>query len=90
MLGWAVIASDIHPYRDAPVCRVPNQARAWISAIRERINDFESTWKEGDSLRDWVRAEWFVHQNIEQWLTALDPASDPVLQRHAGNRVAGL
>ena len=90
VLGWAVIASDIPPYRDAPVCRVPNQARAWISAIRERINDFESTWKEGDSLRDWVRAEWFVHQNIEQWLTALDPASDPVLQRHAGTRVAGL
>jgi GT2 family glycosyltransferase len=90
ILGWAVVASDIHPYRNAPVCRVPNQARAWINAIRERINDLDSTWKEGDRLRDWVRAEWFLHQNAEQWLTALDPASSPVPQYRDRTRAAGL
>ena len=89
-LGWAVIASDIHPYRDAPVCRVPNQAKAWIKAIRERIDDLDATWREGDKLRDWVRADWFIHKNIEQWLTALDPASNPVSQYHNRTRVAGL
>lgn len=90
ILGWAVIASDIQPYREAPVCRVPNQARAWINAIRERIEELESTWTEGDRLRDWVRANWFLQQNIEQWAVALDPASSAVTQCRDRNRAAGL
>ncbi len=74
-LGWPVIASDIEPYRGAPVCLVRNQPRAWVSAIRERAADLEATWKEGDRLRAWVHANWMLSQHGAQWLAALDPDS---------------
>ena len=81
-LGWPVIASDIAPYREGPVCRVHNQARAWIKAIRERIHDMDATRQEADVLRDWVRENWFLQQHLHEWLRALDPTSD-CRQRHA-------
>ena len=76
VLGWPVIASDIAPYREAPVCRVHNQPRAWIQAIRERCHDLDATRQEGDMLRDWVRQNWCLQQHLDEWLAALDPASD--------------
>jgi glycosyltransferase involved in cell wall biosynthesis/tetratricopeptide (TPR) repeat protein len=73
MLGWPVIASAIEPYRKAPVCLVPNQPRAWVSAIRERAADLESAWLEGDRLRDWVQQNWLLRQHLDEWCAALSP-----------------
>lgn len=75
ILGWAVIASDIEPYRNAPVCRVTNQARAWINAIRERVNDLDAVYREGDMLRDWVRENWMLQDHANVWLSALNSAA---------------
>ncbi len=86
-LGWPVIATDIAPYREAPVCRVPNQPRAWIKAVRERIHDMDATRREGDALRAWVRAEWMLQQHLQEWLAALDPA-DVLGARQAGRQRA--
>ncbi|VAW83521.1 O-antigen biosynthesis protein, partial [hydrothermal vent metagenome] len=80
ILGWAVIASDVEPYQNAPVCRVTNQARAWINAIRERINDLNALHQEGDTLRHWVRENWILQNHANVWLDALKPS------RKAGNR----
>jgi GT2 family glycosyltransferase len=87
VLGWPVVASDIEPYRDAPVCRVPNQPRAWTSAIRERVHDLESAWREGDRLRDWVRANWMLSQHLAEWEQALETAQ-PVSGDRPGDRLA--
>ena len=62
-LAWPVLASDITPYRDGPVCRVANQPRSWIKAIRERIHDLDATRREGDALRAWVRENWLLQQH---------------------------
>ncbi|MHB1239327.1 MAG: glycosyltransferase [Gammaproteobacteria bacterium] len=70
-LGWPVVCSDIQPYRDAPVCRVPNNSRAWIEAIRERAHDLDAAAVEGDRLRDWVLRDWMLEDHLEQWLEAL-------------------
>jgi len=64
MLGWPVIATDITPYQDAPVCRVINKPEAWIKAIREHIGDLDETCREGDVLRDWVRSNWLLKQHL--------------------------
>jgi len=90
MLGWPVIASAIEPYRGAPVCTVPNQSRAWIRAIRERIADLECAWVEGDELRDWVRENWILQQHLGDWLDALDPAESAGQHRRKCHRVSGL
>ena len=75
MLGWPVIASDIYPYQEGPVCRVPNQAKAWIKAVRERINDMDTTRHEGDVLHQWVHENWMLKDRMDDWLAALDPVS---------------
>ena len=30
-MGWPVICTDIFPYQDAPVTRLPNEPQRWIS-----------------------------------------------------------
>jgi GT2 family glycosyltransferase len=73
VLGWPVIASDIHPYQSAPVFRVPNNASAWIRAIREHVSDLDALAREGDKLRAWVHADWMLEDNLDAWLDALSP-----------------
>jgi len=89
VLGWPVVASDIAPYRDAPVCRVPNQPRAWINAIRERIHNLDAARREGDELRSWVRGHWMLQQHLDEWLAALVPDSDSGQKYTAQNTAAG-
>jgi hypothetical protein len=36
-MGWPVICTDIHPYQNAPVTRLPNEPEKWIKAIREQL-----------------------------------------------------
>ncbi|MFQ5643901.1 MAG: hypothetical protein ACE5FQ_09395, partial [Thiogranum sp.] len=89
-LGWPVIASDIAPYREAPVCRVSNQPRAWIKAIRERIHDMDATRREGDVLLAWVRKNWMLQQHMHEWLAALDPAGVGAVRQRDHDKAAGL
>ena len=70
MMGWPVVCSDIQPYREAPVARVPNRSRFWIEAIRERIHDLDHTEREGDRLRNWVLKYWMLEDHLDGWLEA--------------------
>jgi hypothetical protein len=90
VLGWPVIASDIAPYREGPVCLVRNQARAWIKAIRERTHDLDASRQEGDVLRDWVRENWLLQHHLDDWLAALDPASDYRRRQRTRGTAAGF
>lgn len=74
--GWPVLASDIEPYRGAPVTRLPNNPRAWINAIRERVHDLDAAEREGERLRAWVHAHWMLEDHLQEWLDALSPASE--------------
>ena len=41
-MGWPVVCSDVYPYRrtmNPPVLAVPNDDQAWITALRNLIND---------------------------------------------------
>lgn len=71
MLGWPVVCTDILPYQDAPVCRVPNVPRAWIEAIRERVHDLDAATREGEQLHAWVQAHYLLEDHLEQWRAAL-------------------
>ncbi len=78
MLGWPVVCTDILPYQGAPVCRVPNEPRRWIEAIRERAHDLDAAAKEGDRLREWVQAHYLLEDHLEEWLAALGLRAVPV------------
>jgi len=73
IVGWPVICTDIYPYRhdDAPVTRVPNEPEAWISAIRALARDADRRAREGDALRDWVRAGYLLSDHLGAWERAL-------------------
>ncbi len=72
-LGWPLVCTDIEPYRDTPVCRVPNRTRAWVEAIRERVHDLDAAAAEGDRLREWVRTHGMMEDHLDRWLSALRP-----------------
>ena len=86
-MGWPVVASDIHPYQDGPLCRVPNNTAAWIKAIRERIDDLEAAEREGSRLKAWVEAHWMLEDRVAVWLDALQSDDGALLE--ANGKIAG-
>ncbi|WP_416242943.1 glycosyltransferase [Azospira sp. APE16] len=76
VLGLPVVCTDIYPYRtdDAPVTRVANETDAWVNAIRERVHDLDAAAREGDTLRQWVRQNYMLSGQLDNWFRALtDP-----------------
>jgi len=74
VLGYPVICTDIYPYQgDYPVMRVKNRYRDWVEAIRERINDLDACAREGDRLREYVRSNWLLEDNLDVWMQAWLP-----------------
>ncbi len=71
VLGWPVLASDIHPYRNPRVTTVANDPKAWIAAIREHISEPAALARQGNRLRDWVIANRLLENNTRPWLEAL-------------------
>ncbi|TVO58183.1 glycosyltransferase [Denitromonas ohlonensis] len=69
ILGWPVICTDVEPYRNAPVTRVNNSTRDWVEAIRAHVGDLEATAKAGDSLHDWVMANYILEEHVDDWLS---------------------
>ncbi len=72
-LGWPVVCTDILPYQSAPVTLTPNNPEAWIKAIREHINDPETSKAAGIELQNWVLNHWMLDQHLDEWLNALLP-----------------
>ncbi len=72
-MGWPVICTDIYPYQTnaAPVCRLPNNVGAWVNAIRERIYDLQSAYREGDRLKAWVEQNYILENHLDDWFGAL-------------------
>ncbi len=73
ILGWPVICSDVYPYRGAPVTCVENSTEAWVSAIRQAIDNPENLAAQGDTLRAWVKSNYMLENNLQLWLDALSP-----------------
>lgn len=73
ILGRPMVCTDIYPYRNAPVKRVPNETGAWVEAIRERVHDLDAAECEGDTLRAWVLEHYILDDHTDEWLSALRP-----------------
>lgn len=75
-LGTAVIASDRPAYREAPVVRVEDRAQAWLDALDSLVADADRRRREGERLRDWVRAGGLAGHHRSRWLAALRGDAD--------------
>lgn len=69
-LAIPVVCTDIDPYRNSPACRVANQPRAWVDALRERIHDPEAATREGDAMRQWVVDHYILEDHLDDWMRA--------------------
>ncbi|MDR3395078.1 MAG: glycosyltransferase [Parasulfuritortus sp.] len=75
VLGYPVICTDITPYRGAyPVTRVKNRFKDWVEAIREHVSDMDELARRGDTLRDYINANWMLEDNLDTWLKAWLPS----------------
>jgi glycosyltransferase involved in cell wall biosynthesis len=73
VLGIPVVASDLEPYRGAPVILVPARDADWIDAVRAYAQDREKAREAGQRLREWVASGRTLAGNIVEWNRALDP-----------------
>ena len=74
--GWPVVCTDILPYQQGPVTRVPNDPARWIEAIRERVHDPDAARAEGARLRRWVLEHWMLEDHVEAWARVLTAAPE--------------
>lgn len=73
--GFPVICSDVGSYRgELPVTQVKNRTRDWLAAIREHLNDRETSEAMGDALQAEVRTHWMLEGHaLQQWSRAWLP-----------------
>lgn len=65
--------TDIFPYQDAPVTRLPNEPQRWISAIREHLAEPVAMQAAGKALQEWVLANFILEDHATDWLEAYGP-----------------
>ncbi|HID97393.1 MAG TPA: glycosyltransferase [Thermodesulfobacteriaceae bacterium] len=70
ILGIPVVATDIYPYRNAPVTLVKNRFKDWKRAIERRLADMDRMKAEGDELKKWILANWILEDHLEDILPA--------------------
>jgi GT2 family glycosyltransferase len=67
--GFAVIASDIDPYRDAPVRLVDNSPESWTNAIRELAGSKQAE-EQAEALHTWAKDNYRIEDALPHWLAA--------------------
>ena len=72
-MGWPVICTDIHPYQNAPVTRLPNEPEKWIKAIREQLAEPQALREAGLALQRWVHDGFILENHVASWFAAYGP-----------------
>ncbi len=72
-MGWPVICTDIHPYQNAPVTRLPNDPQKWIAAIREQLAEPDALRAAGLNLQRWVADGFILESHAASWFAAYGP-----------------
>ena len=72
-MGWPVICTDIYPYQNAPVTRLPNDPQRWIATIREQLAEPEALRAAGLDLQRWVADGFILENHATSWFAAYGP-----------------
>jgi O-antigen biosynthesis protein len=72
-MGWPVICTDIYPYQNAPVTRLPNEPEKWIRTIREQLAEPEALRAAGLALQAWVHDSFILENHATSWFAAYAP-----------------
>jgi GT2 family glycosyltransferase len=72
-MGWPVICTDIYPYQNAPVTRLPNEPDKWIKTIREQLAEPDALREAGLTLQAWVHDSFILENHAASWFAAYGP-----------------
>ena len=72
-MGWPVICTDIYPYQNAPVTRLPNDPQKWITTIREQLAEPAALREAGRALQKWVHNGFILENHVGSWFAAYGP-----------------
>ena len=75
MLGTAVLASALPPYRDAPVTHVDAGVDAWSAALARLKADADARIASGNALETWVHASQLAVHRRAAWADVLGLAA---------------
>ena len=70
-LALPVVASDLEPYREAPVSRVGDNPDAWIEALRAIARSSDAGRSRGETLHRWVETKQTLQLQLPAWKAAL-------------------
>jgi glycosyltransferase involved in cell wall biosynthesis len=72
-MGWAVVCSDVFPYRtmDPPVIRCADDAAAWVDALRRLVQDEGLRHQMGEDLHAWVQNHFLLKNRTTEWQSAI-------------------
>ena len=70
-LALPVVASDLEPYRGAPVERVRDDPDAWIAALRAIARSPDRGNARGAALRRWVEETGSLQAQLPAWMSVL-------------------
>lgn len=71
--GYPVIASNVLPYKDAPITLLEYNAKWWVNEIQKKIADLEALSKEGEELKNWVWKNYKLEDHLEEYADILSP-----------------
>lgn len=69
-MGWPVICTDIYPYQEGPVTRLPNDPDLWIQTIREQVAEPDALRAAGLELQQWVHENFILENRTNEWFEA--------------------
>jgi GT2 family glycosyltransferase len=72
-MGWPVVCTDIYPYQNAPVTRLPNDPQKWISTLREQLAEPDALREAGLALQRWVADGFILENHAASWFAAYGP-----------------
>jgi hypothetical protein len=72
-MGWPVVCTDIYPYQNAPVTRLPNDPQKWISTLREQLAEPDALREAGLTLQRWVADGFILENHAASWFAAYGP-----------------
>lgn len=71
--GYPVICSDTRAYVDSglPIQIVKNRYKNWVDAIRQHVNDLQTSSTRGHALKAEVHAKWMLRSDaLDKWTNA--------------------
>lgn len=71
--GYPVIASNVKPYKSAPVTLLEYNAKWWAEAILKKLEDPEALKAEGQALKEWVWANYKLEDHVKEYADIMSP-----------------